>query len=166
MPKAVVMGEGSEKMLEICDFPSKTKDAGADKETVSTDSAVPKCRKGGRPKGSKNKTGKVAREAIAEAEPERFLIRIMKGQKFMRAAEEGAKRRVACYPTLAESTVAAKTLLSKIIPDLKSQELTGNDGGPLIETPADPLEVARRVAFLLHQGTRAKAGTLSDTDNG
>jgi len=47
-------------------------------------------------------------------------------------------------------------------------ELTGPGGTPLIETPADPLEVARRVAFLLDQGVRAKAGTMSatDTDDG
>ena len=42
-------------------------------------------------------------------------------------------------------------------------ELTGPGGTPIMETPANPLEVARRVAFLLDQGVRAKAGTLSDT---
>ncbi len=46
---------------------------------------------------------------------------------------------------------------------LLSHPHPGPAGTPIMETTANPLEVARRVAFLLDQGVRAKAGTLSDT---
>ena len=108
--------------------------------------------KRGRPKGSVNKTNKVAKEAITEAAPHNFLIRVMDGRKFMRAAEEGSKRRTECYPTLSESTAAAETLLRKIAPDMRSQEISGPDGGP-IETRREgglnkEAEIARCALFV------------------
>ena len=51
-----------------------------------------------------------------------------------------------------------------LYPKRKATEVSGVNDSPLIEPPADPLDVARRVAFLLDKGVRAKAGTLSDTD--
>jgi len=115
-------------------------------------------RRGGRPKGSVNKTTRAAKEAIAEAEPERVLIRIMNGEKFMRAPEPGAKRKVACYPTLAETAKAADTLLRKICPDVKAVELGGiPDGEPVkvASEKVDDLELARHVAHMLGRADNA-----------
>jgi hypothetical protein len=105
----------------------------------------------GRRKGSVNKTNRIAKQAIVEAEPHMFLIKVMKGQKFRRAGSEGGRRTVDCYPTLRESISAGETLLRKIAPDMKAQELSGPDGEPIAFAaagrPADG-EVARRAALL------------------
>ena len=117
----------------------------------------------GRPKGSVNRTNKIAKEAITEAAPHAFLIRIMEGRKFMRAAEDGAKRKVACYPTLQESTAAARTLLAKTCPDMKAVELAGKDGEPLVPNLAmTDKELARRVALILDQADKAAAEAAED----
>lgn len=106
----------------------------------------------GRPKGTPNKVNRIAKEAIAEAEPHSFLIKVMLGRQFKRAGTEGAKRRVACYPTLGESITAAETLLRKIAPDMKATEISGPEGGPIRTEDATRLgmvELGRRAAFLL-----------------
>ena len=109
----------------------KTPLNGAEAETVPPKPLAEKPRRRGRPLGVPNKVGRIAKEAIAEAEPHSFLIRIMEGRKFKRAGSDGGQRTVACYPTLAESISAAETLLRKIVPDLKSQELTGDPDKPI-----------------------------------
>ncbi len=156
--------DGAE-ILDNQEFTFEALNNGAGGETVTSENA-PKTGPGkparrGRPKGVPNKVNRIAKEAIADAEPHSFLIRIMEGRKFMRAGTEGAKRRVECYPTLRESVSAAETLLRKISPDLRATELTGKDGTPLIEpTRCDELlskmEVARRIAFVLAMGDEAK----------
>ena len=115
----------------------------------------------GRPKGVPNKVNRIAKEAITKAEPHSFLIRVMEGRKFKRAGTEGAQRTTACYPTLTESISAAETLLRKIAPDLKAQELSGPGGSPLLEPTRreglqSRMELARSVAFVLAQGDDAK----------
>ena len=49
---------------------------------------------------------------------------------------------------------AIKLLLDKTLPNLQSVELTGKDGEDLIPQ-SDPLEIARRIAFIL-AGASAK----------
>ncbi len=70
-------------------------------------------------------------------------------------------KRTWVYPTLAQRVQAGETLLRKLLPDLKSQELTGAGGAPLIEpTRRDELyssiELARRTAFMLRAGDDAQ----------
>ncbi len=138
-------------MAENSDISIEARASGAVIETVPSEAApesAPAKPRRGRPKGSVNKTNKIAKEAITEAAPHAFLIRIMEGRKFMRAAEDGAKRKVACYPTLQESTAAARTLLAKTCPDMKAVELAGPNAEPLIPHWSDK-ELARRVALIL-----------------
>ena len=102
--------------------------APTDKQPVGPDSAPLKPKRGGRPKGSVNKCNRIAKEAILEAEPHRFLIRVMEGRLFKRAGTEAGRKTVACYPTLSQSVTAAETLLRKISPDIRATELSGPDG--------------------------------------
>ena len=134
-----------------------------DADTGTASEAAPPKRRPGRPKGAVNKTNRLAKEAIAEAQPERVLIRIMRGERFMRAAEAGAKRKVACYPTLAESTQAARTLLAKVCPDVKAIEVGGiPEGDPInIGPPLDDRELGRRVALILSRADRPGAASAT-----
>ncbi len=78
----------------------------------------------------------------------------MRGEKFMRTPEQGGKRKVACYPTLAESVHASEVLLRKALPDLRSQEITGGEGEPLLPAaePVSQREIARRLLLLFTRG--------------
>jgi hypothetical protein len=109
-----------------------------------------------------NKTTRLAKEAISEAEPHQFLIRVMEGRKFRRAGTEGARKTTDCYPTLHESISAAELLLRKIVPDLKSQELTGDPDKPIGLVNGEPMsnfETARRIALIF-----GRAGFVLNTD--
>ncbi len=155
---------GGEESLEDQEVAIEVRGNGAGGATVSSKSAsesAPAKPRRGRPRGVPNKVNRIAKEAIVQAEPHSFLIRVMEGRKFKRAGTEGAQRTTACYPTLTESISAAETLLKKIAPDLKSQELSGPDGAPLvvpthIDKLCSTMEVARRVAFTLAGGLEAK----------
>lgn len=147
----------SEESVENQDVAVEVSDQASVFETGAA-SCAPKSApaKRGRPKGSVNKTNKVAKEAITEAAPHNFLIRVMDGRKFMRAAEEGSKRRTECYPTLSESTAAAETLLRKIAPDMRATEVSGPDGGAIetkVEGGLHPmLELYHRSKFVAAYG--------------
>ncbi len=124
--------------------------------------ALEKLNRRGRPKGSMNKTTRLAKEAISEAEPHQFLIRVMEGRKFRRAGTEGARKTTDCYPTLHESISAAELLLRKIVPDLKSQELTGDPDKPIGLVNGESMsnfETARRIALIF-----GRAGFVLNTD--
>ena len=119
---------------------------------------------GGRKKGIPNKISRDVKEIILKrGKPLELLCDVARGVKIRVGPQAGPGKPEYQYPTMQERLGAAKVLLGKIVPDLRNQELTGPGGSPIVETPANPLEVARRVAFLLDQGVRAKAGTLSDT---
>jgi hypothetical protein len=118
---------------------------GAVAETVSGEAAPEKPKRRGRPKGVPNKVNRIAKEAIAEAEPHQFLIRIMEGRKFRRAGTESARKTTDCFPTLAESTAAAELLLRKIAPDLRATELSGPDGQP-IQSEQLTVEISQRLS--------------------
>ena len=54
---------------------------------------------------------------------------------------------------------AALALLKKVMPDLSSQtiEHSGPDGGPMVVENIGDLDLARRIAFALEKGDRARA---------
>lgn len=108
---------------------------------------------GGRKKGVPNRTTVETREYIAKrADPVEFLCRVALGLQIVAAPAPGSREKALLRPTLEQRLTAAQVLARKIIPDLKSQEITGKDGDPLL-TPAPPasiealqrmIEVARR----------------------
>lgn len=116
--------------------------------------SAPEKRPRGRPKGSVNKVNKIAKEAITEAAPHAFLIRVMEGRVFKRAVVEDGRRTVPVRPTLTQSVTAAETLLRKISPDMRAVELTGDPERPVAVPWSDP-ELGRRVALILSQNVKA-----------
>ena len=96
---------------------------------------------GGRGKGTPNKKNQVTRDyVIKEGAPLAFLCRVVRGKRFNVAAQVGDNKRVYIYPTLDQSLRAAEILSRKVLPDLKSTELTGKDGGAVALTLLDFLK--------------------------
>ncbi len=95
-------------------------------------------RTGGRAPGTPNKKNQVTRDfVIREGAPLVFLCGVVRGKRFTAAAEQGDGKRTHCFPTLDQRIRAAEVLSRKCLPDLKSQELTGKDGGPVALTLLD-----------------------------
>ncbi len=115
----------------------------------------------GRAKGTPNRSTVQTRDRIQElADPIGFLADVMAGKRMTASGEPGDMKKTWCFPSLAQRIQAGETLLRKLLPDLKSQELTGAGGTPLIEpTRRDELystmELARRTAYLLAAGDAA-----------
>jgi hypothetical protein len=87
---------------------------------------------GGRKKGTPNKTRVATVERIMkEADPLLFLCKVCRGDRLTAAPEHGAKRRSWVYPTVDQRLDAARILAKKVLPDLRSTELSGNPGNPL-----------------------------------
>ena len=90
-------------------------------------------RTGGRPKGTPNRTNQITRDFIVrEGAPVDFLCKVVRGRRFSVADKPGDGERAKQYPTLDQRLAAARILASKIVPDLKSVEHAGEDGGDLI----------------------------------
>ena len=108
---------------------------------------------GGRKKGTPNRTRVQILERINEkADPIGFLILVSRGLQFEAATEAGAATKKKMYPTPDQRIDAAKILARKVLPDLKSTELTGDLGPPIarierviIEPGADAPDVAKAV---------------------
>ncbi len=95
-------------------------------------------RTGGRAKGTPNKKNLVTRDyVIREGAPLAFLCGVVRGKRFTAAAEPGGKKRIHVFPSLDQRLRAAEILSRKVLPDLKSTELTGKDGGPVALTLLD-----------------------------
>ena len=95
-------------------------------------------RTGGRAKGTPNRTNQITRDyIIKEGAPVAFLCSVVRGKRFTSAKEPGAAKPTHVYPTMDQRLRAAEILARKVTPDLKSQELTGKDGGPVAVTLLD-----------------------------
>lgn len=114
---------------------------------------------GGRKPGVKNRISADVKQAILiDGKPLETLFAIARGNRMKAGDPADPTRKVFVYPTLADRKDAARTLLAKVVPDLKSQELSGNPDAPLF--PANnadaglppSLAMARRIAFLLAAG--------------
>ena len=82
-------------------------------------------RTGGRAKGTPNKKNLVTRDyVIREGAPLAFLCSVVRGKRFTAAAEPGGNKRVHVFPTMDQRLRAAEILSRKVLPDLKSTELT------------------------------------------
>ena len=90
-------------------------------------------RTGGRQRGTPNRTSMVTRNFIVKnGAPVRVLCQIAAGRKMTAAASPGSEKRESAYPTLDQRLRAAEILARKIVPDMKSVEASGPDGGDLI----------------------------------
>ena len=111
---------------------------------------------GGRKKGVPNKISRDVKETILKrGKPLELLCDVARGVKIRVGPQAGPEKPEYQYPSLQERIAAAKTLLSKIVPDLKSQELSGPDGTPLqFQRNPDEVsdtEIARRIVWILTQ---------------
>jgi hypothetical protein len=143
-------------MTETLGFLDRHESAEAVRATVSLENMPAKRR--GRPPGVPNKIARFGKEIINEAAPWDLLIRVMEGRTFRRAEKAGARRSAPVRPTLEQSIAAAEILMRKVIPDLKSNELTGANGGP-IESRSTNVHIngtrlAEAVAAVLSQHAR------------
>ena len=95
-------------------------------------------RTGGRAKGTPNKANAITRDyVIRQGAPVAFLCGVVRGKRFTAAAEPGGKKRTHVFPTMDQRLRAAEILSRKVLPDLKTTELTGKDGGPVALTLLD-----------------------------
>ncbi len=98
-------------------------------------------RTGGRAKGTPNRKNQVTRDyVIREGAPLQFLCSVVRGKRFTAAAEPGGKKRIHVFPSMDQRIRAAEVLSRKCLPDLKSTELTGKDGGAVALTLLDFLK--------------------------
>ena len=108
----------------------------------------------GRKKGKPNKlTGDVRKYILEEGKVLERLFKIAKGYKCRMSRPDGTTATV--IPPLSDQVKVLLGLLDRAVPSLKSQELSGPDDGPIkvhTDTPQNQLEVARRLAFILHRG--------------
>lgn len=119
---------------------------------------------GGRRKGTPNRLTRDAKAAVLNiVDPNELLARIAAGHKLSCADPDNPGRKVRVYPTKAERIAAATVLSHKFLPSLKSQELSGPDGGPISTHasgdggPRSEFETARAIAFALASGDPARA---------
>ena len=90
-------------------------------------------RSGGRVKGTPNKSTQLGRDfIIRRGAPIETLCKISKGEKVQAAADTAsAAKRNGIYPTVDQRLAAARILAAKIVPDMKSVEVSGPLGEPL-----------------------------------
>ena len=91
-------------------------------------------RSGGRAKGTPNKSTVLGRDFIIKrGAPIEILCKIAKGEKIQAAADSArASKREGIYPTIDQRLTAARILASKIVPDMKSVDLSGDGGAPFV----------------------------------
>ena len=91
-------------------------------------------RTGGRAKGTPNKSTQLGREFIIKrGAPIEKLCKIAKGEKVMAAADTAsAAKREGIYPTIDQQLAAARILAGKIVPDMKSVDLSADGGAPFV----------------------------------
>ncbi len=127
----------------------------------------------GRKKGTPNRSTVQTRDRIQElADPIAFLADVMAGKRMVAAGEPGDVKKTWCYPTLAQLVQASETLLRKLLPDLRSTELSG-DLQPvftrIVTEIVDSGSVATRAQANRQAGNGADEGAgqlMQDTESG
>ena len=90
-------------------------------------------RSGGRKPGTANKASQLGRDfIIRKGAPIETLCKIAKGEKIQCADAESASKRSGIYPTIDQRLAAARILAGKIVPDMKSVDLSADGGAPLV----------------------------------
>ena len=113
-------------------------------------------------KGQRIITAEIKGDILAKGRPIELLCNISRGLKIRVGPVTGPNAKYV-YPTLSERISAAKLLLSKVVPDMRSIELGGSADGEPIRTEhrdASSLgpneEAARRIKLLLHMAEESK----------
>ena len=103
----------------------------------------------GRQIGTPNRITSEIRELIVDKyRPAEFLGKIVLGRKVRIGPQAGPDATYA-YPSLQQRMDAARILIGKVLPDLKSNEVTGAEGAPLIPAPPPVDEDALKAALIV-----------------
>ena len=117
----------------------------------------------GRKKGVPNKVTADIKEMIQKrGKPIELLCDVARGLKIRVGPQAGPGEPEYVYPDLPTRIAAARTLVAKLVPDLKSAELTGAGGTPLLEPTRraellGTMEAARLILATLREGVEAEA---------
>lgn len=117
---------------------------------------------GGRKPGQQNLITRDLKELILRrGKPLELLCDVARGLKIRVGPQAGPGEPEFVYPTLADRLSAARTLLGKVVPDMKAVELGGvPDGVPIQVEDATEVE-ARRVAAMARLGAALAAGRVT-----
>ena len=63
---------------------------------------------------------------MRKANPVEFLCKVVNGDRFTAAPEEGSRKKSWAYPTMEQRIHAATVLAKKVVADMKSVETTGH----------------------------------------
>lgn len=86
----------------------------------------------GRRKGTPNKQTIGTREQILEqCDPLKVLADVALGKRWVVVDPKDSSKRIWSYPSGDQRIHAVTTLAKKVSPDLRSQELSGPEGGPI-----------------------------------
>jgi hypothetical protein len=126
-------------------------------EPVADAPALPARRGRGKPRGYPKPAGSGRQKIDPSGDYRTAIARLGKPIELLCALSAGKRvkdRGAWVDPTLDQRVSAARTLLNRIVPELKGLELSGRDGGPIELDVNDGglSEVARRLAFILGQG--------------
>jgi hypothetical protein len=92
----------------------------------------PKPAGSGRKRGTPNKTTVATREQILEqCDPLKILADVALGKRWVVVDPADSSKRIWSYPSGDQRIHAVTTLAKKVAPDLRSQELSGPEGGPI-----------------------------------
>ncbi len=122
---------------------------------------MPKVPGSGLQKGQRKTFNRDLKELIlSRGRPVDLLCNVSRGLKIRVGPQAGPGEPTYVYPDLQTRLYAARTLLAKVLPDVKAIEVGGiEDGAPLVEPTRcyelySTTEAARRIAFILAKATQ------------
>ena len=130
---------------------------------------MPKVPGSGIKKGQRKTFNRDLKELIlSRGKPIELLCNVARGLKIRVGPQAGPGNPTYEYPDLLTRLAAAKTLLAKVLPDMKAQEISGPDGEPVSVTaePLDMRETARRLALIFTRGDPAKLAEAAEARGG
>lgn len=120
----------------------------------------------GRPKGAKNKFSSDARALLARHGPAaiRQLCKIAAGQCVSRwPAGGGAREQLT--PSIRDMLTAQQIIIDRMVPTLRSSELTGADGAALIPKPDTVFDIRQTAIAMLSIAREASLRPVSATQS-
>lgn len=123
---------------------------------------------GGRKPGVPNKvTADLKAIILKRGRPIELLCDVARGLKVRVGPQAGPGEPTFTYPTLQDRLAAARTLLGKVVPDMKAVELSGADGGPIaVADTAEAIEARAAAWTRLGEALRAGQEQPAGSDDG